>query len=750
MALSAGNAYVDILPRQAAGFTGAMQGMLSSPLKKAGVIAGGAAVAGVAAGVAGAAASVNAFASLEQGMNEVFTLLPGISQNAMDDMTDQVRTFSRDFGVLPDETVPALYQALSAGVPPDNVFDFLGTAQKAALGGVTDLQTAVDGVSSVVNAYGEDVIGASEASDQMFTAVRLGKTNFEELSSSLFNVVPTASALGVQFGDVTAALATMTAQGVPTSVATTQLRQLFVELSKSGSDASDAFIDIAGKPFSQFVSEGGNVAEALEIMQTAAGNNEVALQDMFGSVEAGSAALALTGSDSFIENIDEMAGSAGATEAAYEQMDQGLSRTWDRIKATFVTALTDIGERLAPFVQKFADFFEKALPGIIEGATAIFGPIIDVLGTVLGSFGDLFGGISDGASDAQGVLQPFIDYITTVFGFVRDVVTDVFNAVRDVFERNSEQIGGALQTLGAIFGQIFEVAKGIFDALRAFWEEWGDEILIIFGFVFDNVVNALSAAFTIIKGIFDVVLGILTGDWSRAWEGIKTILGGAVDFIKGVIQNVADFLIGIWHSLFGNGIIPDTIKGGIDRILGFFAELPGKIVGFLAGLPGRLLQLGKDMIAGLVSGLGNIVKNVGDKIKSGISGAISNVKSFFGIGSPSKVFAAEIGGPLLQGIIAPFDTSGERMVADTIGSTITAGAQAGAQAAGRAIATVDGAAAGPATATGTLVAATPTGGAAGGWTFEEGAIVIHEAEPEPASITLPRELKRAQYENSRG
>jgi TP901 family phage tail tape measure protein len=749
MALSAGNAYVDILPRQAAGFNGAMQGVLSNPLKKAGLVAGGVAVAGVAAGVAGAVKSVNAFASLETGLNEVFTLLPEASGEARAQMTEDVKAFAKDFGVLPDEVVPALYQALSAGVPPDNVFDFLGTAQKAALGGVTDLETAVDGVSSVVNAYGSDIINATEASDLMFTAVRLGKTNFEELSSSLFNVTPTASALGVQFEDVTAALAAMTAQGVPTSVATTQLRQLMVELSKDGSKAADAFIDIAGKPFQQFIAEGGNVAGALEIMQEAAGENEVALQDMFGSVEAGSAALSLTGSDAFTDALEEMGASAGATDKAFETMDQGLSRTWDKIKATFEVAFVDIGQKLAPFVQKFADFFAEALPGIIDGATALFGPLIDILGEVFGVFGDLFGGISEGASEAQGVLQPFIDYITTVFGFVKGVVTDVFNAIRDVFERNSERIGGALQTLGQIFGQIFEVAKTIFGALQAFWDQWGDTILTIFGAVFDNVVVVLSAAFDIIKGIFDVVLGILTGDWSRAWEGIKGIFEGVWNAIKGLIQNAADFLINIWHSLFGNGIVVDTIKGGLDRILGFFAELPGKILGFLAGLPGKLVSFGADLVSGIVSGMGNIVSAVGSKIKSGISSAISGVKSFFGIGSPSKVFAAEIGLPLLQGITSPFDTDGSKAIAGAVTSTVTAGADAGATAAARTLATMDGIRQ-PIVASGSIIGAAPAGAAGAGWNFEPGAIVIHEAVPEPASVTLPRELKRLAFQNSRG
>ncbi len=191
---------------------------LMGPLAAAGMVGAGAAVAKFGMD------SFNAFNAFQDQMNEVFTLIPGISQEAMGQMTSDVKSFSREFGALPEKVVPALYQSLSAGVPADNVFSFLETAQKAAKGGVTDLTTAVDGISSVVNAYGSDVLSAAQASDQMFTAVKLGKTDFTQLSNSLANVTPIASAMGVNFGNVTAALATMTAQGIGTSEATTQLR----------------------------------------------------------------------------------------------------------------------------------------------------------------------------------------------------------------------------------------------------------------------------------------------------------------------------------------------------------------------------------------------------------------------------------------------------------------------------------------------------------------------------------------------
>ena len=70
----------------------------------------------------------------EAGMAQVFTLLPGQSSSAYQALSDGALAFSTSMGVLSEEAVPALYAALSAGIPQETVFSFLESAQKAAVG----------------------------------------------------------------------------------------------------------------------------------------------------------------------------------------------------------------------------------------------------------------------------------------------------------------------------------------------------------------------------------------------------------------------------------------------------------------------------------------------------------------------------------------------------------------------------------------------------------------------------------------
>ena len=104
--------------------TGKLEGFGKSVAKFGG--AAGAAFGATAA--AAATKGISAFADFEKGMKEVMTLLPDAGETVFGELSDQVKNFSKEFGVLPDKVIPSLYQAISAGVPKDNVFEFLEVA----------------------------------------------------------------------------------------------------------------------------------------------------------------------------------------------------------------------------------------------------------------------------------------------------------------------------------------------------------------------------------------------------------------------------------------------------------------------------------------------------------------------------------------------------------------------------------------------------------------------------------------------
>ena len=663
----------------------------------------------VAGGVAAGIKGVMDFTSFEKGMAEVFTLLPDASAETMGALSDDVKNFSKEFGVLPNATIPALYQALSAGVPPNNVFDFLATAQQAAKGGVTELETAVDGISSVVNAYGGEIMDATTASDLMFTAVRLGKTTFDELASSLFQVTPTAAALGVPFEDVTGALAALTAQGVPTSVATTQLRQMFVELSKDGTETSKIFEQIAGKTFKDFIAEGGNTADALGLLTEYAEDAGLGVNDLFGSVEAGSAALALGKDDakSFRGALDEMGKSTGATQKAFTTMESTMGSDMEKLKANLSVLSIALGENLAPafskvieFGIKLAEWFGGLDPtvqgfivaiGLIGGAILAFaGPIMKVIelmkilkvAFMANPWMLLIAGIiivvtliivywDEIMAAVKAALEWIGDAISTAWNFIKDVTSKVWNGIKDFIKK----FWPVLLTI--IAGPI-----GLIVALII--KNW-DTIKEVIGKAIDFVTDIITTGFDLIKGIFETV-----------WNGIKDTISTVIDGIKGFFQGLIDkgqdivnwftelpgkiggFFMDIKDRIMNRiNDVKGFFQGLIDKgqdILNFFRNMPGEVGGFFVDLFNRV----KEQIEKLITWFGTLKDRALDAL-----GPVGKVIDFGGrvIGGAARaiggIFRAE-GGPAMMG--RPYivgEEGPELIVPSRSGTVIPAEATAG-------------------------------------------------------------------------
>ena len=342
-------------------------GRMGKSVKLVGLAFAGAGVAAAGVGVV----ALKLAADFDKAFSEVRTLLPNVSDEAFGALQKDLRDFSNETGTVTTEAIPALYQAISAGVPRENVLDFLRVANKAAVGGVTDLETAVDAITSSVNSYGPEVLSATEASDLMFTAVRLGKLTFDELGASLFNVVPTAASFGVGLDQVAAALAVTTAQGVPTKIATTQLRQAFVEAGRESSILAKTIKERTGKSFSQLVKEGKPVHRIFQDLREDMPEDD--FRNLFSSVEASNAALLITGDAA--ERVDdalaEMATSAGATDKAFETVADTATFRMQKSMNLMRNVLLEIGIALLPAL---AEVLDKA---VLPALTAFAGWMSD-------------------------------------------------------------------------------------------------------------------------------------------------------------------------------------------------------------------------------------------------------------------------------------------------------------------------------------------------------------------------------------
>lgn len=193
-------------------------------------------LATVAGAALAAAFSVRTISAYRHALLEVSTLVDtttfdmrALSSSAL----DQARAFGDVLG-----QAKAYYQIISAGA--DTVYkasEILEASNKLAVGGVTGIEVAADGLTSVLNAYGPKVKNATSVSDALFVAMRNGKTTIAELAGGLGNVAPLAASVGVGFDQLAGAVSALTKGGISTRESITGVRAILAAVAKPTSEA---------------------------------------------------------------------------------------------------------------------------------------------------------------------------------------------------------------------------------------------------------------------------------------------------------------------------------------------------------------------------------------------------------------------------------------------------------------------------------------------------------------------------------
>ena len=510
---------------------------------------------------AGAAAAVAATAVIatkgvanaikfEAQMSEVATLLPEVGEKGFQKLSKDVLAFSDATGVATDQAIPALYQALSAGVPQDNVFTFMEQANKAAVGGVTDLETAVDGLSSVVNAYGEDAYSATQVSDILFTSVRLGKTTFGELGATINQVAPMAAAMNIKLEDAAAAFTAITTAGVPTAQAMTQTRSLMQSLAAPTDSQVKLFRELGIEVNANRLANEGFLPVLQEIIGATAGN-EAMQRKLFGTVEALQGALIITGNEGakYNEIQQAMMNSTGATDAAYNRMTDTVQHKFQVAINRLNNILTKLGMAILPAVTKA---IELAVPAIDFLARAVDNLIRIFPRLEMAIRNGLLNAARFIVDWAKGIVETFLGWGESVVNAYNSTIGQLLGKVEVDFEGMRERIstsfGGVISTLESWKGTTVETASEAGMAMQA----GGDVIVQAANGMAAGVATAANKVTTDVRAMSNSVVtdtqkaqaamlhllgsgipdGQRTGTFSSGFAGIDRALGGAPTLAK--------------------------------------------------------------------------------------------------------------------------------------------------------------------------------------------------------------------------
>lgn len=263
------------------------------------------------------------------------------------------RGILRTFSDLPvenlNELTKGLYDILSAGIPATEALELLDTAARSAVGGVTDVSTAVNALTAVLNAYKNAGLTATEASDQLFQAVAKGDFTFGELAEAIGQVAPIASGVGVSLRDVLAAMAQITLSGQSVSQAAIGVRSALVNILNPTGKLAEQFPELA-KQFNRTRLAGDGFIKFLLDFNKAANGNKAALDALFTDVQGKVAVYALLkdSGQGVAQTLDAITNSAGSAESATKTMLDTTAALQQKLRNELSVSLLELGTKLLP------------------------------------------------------------------------------------------------------------------------------------------------------------------------------------------------------------------------------------------------------------------------------------------------------------------------------------------------------------------------------------------------------------------
>lgn len=237
---------------------------------------------------------------------------------------------------------------------------------------------------------------------------------------------------------------------------------------------------------------------------------------------------------------------------------------------TLASAMTYVGDK---WNEVYDQHIHPLMEALKTGISDTFGKFLDAYNTYVAPMLERLATKFNELWNTH--LKPFVDNVAGLIGSIADAVTALWNNILK-------------PVIDWIIQNILPVLVPIFEAL------W-NTICNVFGAITDTIGGIIQT----FKGLIDFIVGIFTGDWNKAWEGIKTFFTGIWNAIKGVVSTV-------WNA----------IKGIIETV-----------INVIKGIITTVFNAIKTVISNIFNGIKNTVSNIWNGIKNSISNAVNSIKN---------------------------------------------------------------------------------------------------------------------------
>ena len=547
--------------------------------------------------------------------------------------------------------------------------------------------------SAAFSAFAIEGANVEGAMDDLFRVSQATGVGMNELAAAVQRNAPTAKLLGLSFAETASMVGAFDKAGLESQQLMSAMGRGLVTLARDGEEPRDAFERVTGE-IGAFL-EQGNEAAALDLASQVFGTRGAT--QFIDAVKSGTLAT---------EDMMGAIGATGDTILGVSDETADFSESWQLVKNNAALAL----EPLASGVfSSLASSLQGAMPYLqsfgswLADNQWVLGVVATVVGvTLVAAFGAWAASVW--ASTAALLANPVTWIVIGVVALAAALIALV---------KNWDSV---VAFLGNVWNAAVKGAAGIFTWL-------GEQLAAAGAWIDRNVRDAfLNMAASVGRGVDQAITWVtgLPGRAVAALSSLASYLGGAaqrgfsalyqrfteggaraVSFVAGLpgravaaLSSLGSRLAGIARTAWA--AFQNAVSTGIARAVSFVAGLPGRIKGALAGAGSWLVGIGSQVLQGFINGAKRMASRVASAVLAPIKGAVSGVKKFLGINSPSRLFR-EFGENTGEGLAIGMDRTGsdieraaDRMATaalpDLTPPAFTAGALAGARGVGPAAA----------------------------------------------------------------
>lgn len=342
----------------------------------------------------------------------------------------------------------------------------------------------------------------------------------------------------------------------------------------------------------------------------------------------------------FVDNKESfrtaLEGFLGVLSEVTGTIKQGIDDTLGKFNQVydehFKPLFDSIAEGLSKIVGKFLDFWNENVQPMLDDMAKDFDKLWkEHIQPLLNKAADFLGKVADLIKVLwEKWIQPLVEWIVdNVLPKILPVIKTLWNGLKTVVGNIADALGGIIDALGGVIDFLTGVFSGD-------WEKaWGG-IKTFFNGIWTAIKNIVKAAINVVKTVISTALSAIKSVWDVAWKAIKTIASNAWSGIKSVFSGIGGWFKGKFDGAVKN------IKSAFSGVAGFFEGVWSNIKGAFGNIT--------EWFRTKFSKAWEAVKKVfstGGKVFSGIKdGILSGLKSVINalIGGINKVITIPFNG----------------------------------------------------------------------------------------------------------